>query len=39
MLVDFVEWAPSDDDLEKFPHWAEYRQRPMFLLIAAEKIN
>ena len=33
------EWSPSDADLAAHPDWAEERDRPMFLLIAAERIS
>ncbi|KAL4914409.1 S-adenosyl-L-methionine-dependent methyltransferase [Aspergillus aurantiobrunneus] len=36
-LVDYVEWMPSDRDLEMHPEWAAERHRPAFLLIAVEK--
>ncbi|KAL2868952.1 class I SAM-dependent DNA methyltransferase [Aspergillus lucknowensis] len=38
-LVDLVEWMPSDTDLEEHPDWAVERNRPAFLLIAAEKVE
>lgn len=31
------EWSPSDADLAAHPDWAEERDRPMFLLVAAER--
>ncbi|KAL2828109.1 S-adenosyl-L-methionine-dependent methyltransferase [Aspergillus pseudoustus] len=37
VLREFVEWMPSDKDLEEHPEWAVERNRPAFLLIAVEK--
>ncbi len=31
------EWAPSEQDLADHPEWAEELDRPMFLLVAAER--
>lgn len=31
------EWAPTDEQIAAHPEWAEERERPMFLLIAAER--
>ncbi|KAL4932448.1 class I SAM-dependent methyltransferase [Aspergillus undulatus] len=36
-LSDFVEWMPSDEDLEVHPEWAVERNRPAFLLVAVGK--
>lgn len=36
-LTDFVEWCPSDEDLQKFPGWETEFIRPTFLLMGAIK--
>lgn len=36
-LSEFVEWGPTDDQVAERPILAEERQRPAFLLIAAQK--
>jgi len=33
------EWGPSLDQIKLTPHWAENRERPMFLIIKATKPN
>ncbi|KAL2818643.1 S-adenosyl-L-methionine-dependent methyltransferase [Aspergillus granulosus] len=37
LLKEFVEWMPSEKDLEEHPDWAVERNRPAFLLVAVEK--
>jgi SAM-dependent methyltransferase len=36
-LTDFVEWCPTDEDLQKFPKWETEFIRPTFLLMGASK--
>lgn len=36
-LTHVEEWSPSDADLAAHPEWAEERDRPMFLLVAASR--
>lgn len=36
-LAHVEEWSPSDADLAAHPEWAEERDRPMFLLVAASR--
>jgi SAM-dependent methyltransferase len=31
------EWGPSEDQIAAHPEWAEHRDRPMFLLVSAQK--
>ncbi|KAL3463600.1 S-adenosyl-L-methionine-dependent methyltransferase [Aspergillus heterothallicus] len=37
VLREFVEWMPSEKDLEEHPEWAVERNRPAFLLVAVDK--
>jgi SAM-dependent methyltransferase len=36
-LTHLDEWGPADDQIAAHPEWAEHRDRPMFLLVAARK--
>ena len=36
-LKHLEEWGPTDDQLAVHPEWSEHRDRPMFLLISAQK--
>jgi ubiquinone/menaquinone biosynthesis C-methylase UbiE len=36
-LARLDEWGPADDQIAARPEWAEHRDRPMFLLVAARK--
>ncbi len=36
-LTDLVEWAPSPEQIAARPEWARERERPFFLLLAAER--
>jgi hypothetical protein len=31
------EWGPTEEQLAVHPEWSEHRDRPMFLLISAQK--
>jgi ubiquinone/menaquinone biosynthesis C-methylase UbiE len=31
------EWCPTEEQIAKMPEWAQERERPMFLLVAAER--
>jgi SAM-dependent methyltransferase len=36
-LAHVEEWGPTDEQIAAHPSWAEERQRPMFLLVAARR--
>ena len=36
-LSHIEEWGPTDEQMAACPAWAEERQRPMFLLLAARR--
>jgi ubiquinone/menaquinone biosynthesis C-methylase UbiE len=36
-IVRLEEWGPTEDEVGSRPNWAEERERPIFLLIAANK--
>lgn len=36
-ILHIEEWKPSDDQLEKNPEWSEELDRPLFLLVSAQK--
>ena len=36
-LERFEEWGPTNDQLTIHPEWSEHQDRPMFLLISAQK--
>jgi SAM-dependent methyltransferase len=36
-IADLVEWMPSLKDIEEHPDWQSARERPMFLLLSAQK--
>jgi SAM-dependent methyltransferase len=36
-LTQLDEWGPSKEQIAAHPEWAEHRDRPMFLLVAARK--
>lgn len=32
-----IEWSPSEEQIATRPEWSEFRHRPMFLLVAAQR--
>ena len=37
VLNHLEEWGPTEDQIAVHPEWAEPRDRPMFLLLSAQK--
>ena len=38
-LARLIEWGPDTDQVQRHPEWARERERPMFLLLAADAVG